>query len=329
MFMFSPTLPRPATLAILAALAAWLLPAAAFAEEPAKVLFITGPPSHRSGDHEFYAGGWLLARALNEQSGLPVEVDLYRHEWPEDPAVFEDAAAVVVYADGLARHPLHDHWESIDRRVREGMGVMMMHFAVHVEPGPEGEYFKHWIGGFYETGLSVNPHWVADTEPLADHPVSRGVEAVAVLDEWYWNMRWPEPKRADDLLTAVPTLINLRRVGHWTRDAERQLGTRQTLMWGVEREDGGRGVGFTGGHYHRNWAIDEFRTAVLNAIVWTAGLEVPEDGVRSEPVTEEDLNRHLDEKREMAHITVPDETDLSGTLERVPNRYTEDPQPGR
>ncbi|MDG2304152.1 MAG: hypothetical protein P8R42_05760 [Candidatus Binatia bacterium] len=47
------------------------------------------------------------------------------------------------------------------------------------------------------------------------------------------------------------------------------------------RGDGGRGVGFTGGHFHWNWGNDDFRTLVLNAIVWTAGAEVPADGVPS------------------------------------------------
>ena len=55
------------------------------------------------------------------------------------------------------------------------------------------------------------------------------------------------------------------------------------MMWGLQRPDGGRSVGFTGGHWHRNWAIDDFRKAVLNAIVWVAGMEVPKDGVKSNP----------------------------------------------
>lgn len=61
---------------------------------------------------------------------------------------------------------------------------------------------------------------------------------------------------------------------------------RETLLWAVEREDGGRGVGFTGGHFHWNWGNDDFRTLVLNAIVWTAGAEVPTDGVPSRGATE-------------------------------------------
>jgi hypothetical protein len=55
----------------------------------------------------------------------------------------------------------------------------------------------------------------------------------------------------------------------------------QTLAWAVERKDGGRGFGFTGDHTHKNWRIEGFRKMVLNAIVWTAKIEVPKDGVES------------------------------------------------
>ena len=46
-------------------------------------------------------------------------------------------------------------------------------------------------------------------------------------------------------------------------------------MWAVERPDGGRGVGFTGGHFHRNWRDDNFRKVVLNALLWICKVEVP------------------------------------------------------
>jgi hypothetical protein len=66
-------------------------------------------------------------------------------------------------------------------------------------------------------------------------------------------------------------------------------------MWAVERADGGRGVGFTGGHFHKNWGNDDFRKTVLNALVWLAKAEVPADGVQS-AVTDDELNANLDPK---------------------------------
>ena len=74
-------------------------------------------------------------------------------------------------------------------------------------------------------------------------------------------------------------------------------GKPQVVAWAVERADGGRGFGFTGGHFHKNWGIDAQRTVVLNAILWTAKAEVPAGGVRSK-VTPEDLKANLDRKCE-------------------------------
>jgi hypothetical protein len=52
-----------------------------------------------------------------------------------------------------------------------------------------------------------------------------------------------------------------------------------------------RGFGCTGGHHHKNWANDQFRKAVLNAIVWIANGEVPKDGVANKrPDVEEMLS---------------------------------------
>jgi hypothetical protein len=72
-------------------------------------------------------------------------------------------------------------------------------------------------------------------------------------------------------------------------------GHTEAMMWAVERKDGGRGVGFTGGHYHRNWRDDNFRKVVLNAALWICKLDVPRDGVAS-TVTEAEIKENLDPK---------------------------------
>ena len=63
----------------------------------------------------------------------------------------------------------------------------------------------------------------------------------------------------------------------------------------MERPDGGRGFGFTGGHFHDNWANENYRRVVLNAILWVAKVDVPQDGVQSS-VSDELLNANLDPK---------------------------------
>ena len=69
----------------------------------------------------------------------------------------------------------------------------------------------------------------------------------------------------------------------------------EVIAWAVERADGGRGFGFTGGHYHRNWGIPDFRRMVVNAILWSAKLGVPPGGAKCE-ISPEDLAKNLDPK---------------------------------
>ncbi len=59
--------------------------------------------------------------------------------------------------------------------------------------------------------------------------------------------------------------------------------------------DGGRGFGFTGGHFHDNWGNDNFRKTVPNALVWVTKVDVPEKGVDSN-VSKADLDVNLDKK---------------------------------
>ena len=66
-------------------------------------------------------------------------------------------------------------------------------------------------------------------------------------------------------------------------------------MWVLQRPDGGRGFGFTGGHYHKNWNDPDFRKVVLNALVWIAKAEVPANGIESS-VSAELLRANLDPK---------------------------------
>lgn len=66
-------------------------------------------------------------------------------------------------------------------------------------------------------------------------------------------------------------------------------------MWAYERPGGGRGFGFTGGHFHRNWADANFRKVVLNGLVWIAGAEVPAGGVESR-LPPDALAQNLDPK---------------------------------
>jgi hypothetical protein len=48
-------------------------------------------------------------------------------------------------------------------------------------------------------------------------------------------------------------------------------------------------------HNHKNWGFADFRKLVLNAILWTAKVDVPADGVQVD-VSAEELAKNLDQK---------------------------------
>lgn len=288
----------PAVVAVLTALL-WHGPLA-IASDPAakkKVVFIAGRPSHGYGAHEHYAGCVLLARLLEQ--GMPhFETVVVRNGWPEDHAVLQGADAIVMYADGGGGHPVLPHLKELDEWAQRGVGIVCIHYAVEVPKGEPGNYFLKWIGGYFETYWSVNPHWVAKFESLPDHPITRGVKPFEIDDEWYYHMRFRENMQGvTPILTAVPPASTLNRPDgpHSGNPFVRaQVGKPQHVAWAAERPGGGRGFGFTGGHHHWNWGDPNFRKIVLNAIVWVAHGEVPADGVPDRPVTLKDLEANQD-----------------------------------
>jgi hypothetical protein len=268
----------------------------------AKIVFLAGPPSHGPGDHEHRAGCLLLKSCLAEVPGITSEV--YSNGWPQNPeAAFAGAATVVIYSDGGGGHPfLHgDRLKTIGGLMKQGVGLVCLHYAVEPTKGAGEKEFLDWIGGCFETDWSVNPTWRPEFKPLPIHAVTRGVQPPNLNDEWYFFMRFRDGMTGVlPILSAVAPDSTMSRADgpHEGNPAVREAvkrGDPQVVAWVCDRPDGARGFGFTGGHYHKNWGNDNFRKLVLNAILWTAKVEVPAAGVESK-VTAEELRRNLDRK---------------------------------
>jgi type 1 glutamine amidotransferase len=266
-----------------------------------KIVLLAGSASHGKGEHEFNAGCQLLKKCLDSVPG--VKTELYKNGWPTDEKTFDGADAIFIYSDGGEGHPFNksEHRETIDKLMKRGVGLGCAHFAVEVPKGPTGDAFLEWIGGYFEPHWSVNPHWEANFKSFPQHPITRGVKPFKINDEWYYHMRFREGiKGVTPILTDLPPANTLAREDgpHSGNPAVREAikrGEPQHVMWAAERARGGRGFGFTGGHFHKNWGDDNFRKIVLNAILWSAKAEVPANGVESR-VTPDDLQQNLDKK---------------------------------
>ena len=287
-----------ALLTLFAAFLSAPLPGTAADGPKKKIVLIAGHKSHGYAGHEFNAGCLLLKRSLDEN--VPgVETVVHLNGWPQDPRALNDADCIVLYMDGGSGHPVNTRLEEVDRLMKKGVGLVGLHYAVEVPKGKPGNYFLDWIGGYFETFWSVNPHWTMKQPQLAkDHPITRGVKPFTVNDEWYYNMRFREGMGGvTPILTATPPESTRRsessmRGGNPAVFARR--GMPEVEAWARERPGGGRGFGFTGGHTHWNWGHDDFRKLVLNAIVWCAGVEVPEGGVPSRTPTLKELEANQD-----------------------------------
>jgi type 1 glutamine amidotransferase len=266
-----------------------------------KIVLLAGTPSHGPREHEFNAGCLLLQKCLASQPG--VEVVVNQNGWPKDEHMLDGAAAVFIYCDGGDGHLAiqGDHLQKLGALMKKGVGLGCAHYGVEVPKEKGGAELLAWTGGYFEVNWSVNPTWTADYTELPKHAITRGVHPFSINDEWYFHMRFPEGmKNVTPILSAIAPDSTMDRPddphgGNPAVRVEVKNRVPQVMMWAIERPDGGRGFGFTGGHFHKNWANDDFRKLVLNAILWSAKVKVPKDGFAS-TVTPEDLKQNLDPK---------------------------------
>ncbi|MDB6123408.1 MAG: Trehalose utilization [Pedosphaera sp.] len=247
-----------------------------------KIVLIAGKKSHGPGDHEYEKGVELLKHSLDTSPNVKgIKTEAYTNGWPTDPKVLENASTILLFCDGSDHdeqaHPLlhDDRLATLRRLMKRGVGFVAIHYTVFVPKEKAGNDFLDWIGGYfdYETGTTPNK-WCSAIEnksfslkPVSlTHPISRGLQPFDLHEELYYHLRFrPADKRLTPILSFTP-------VSHdWDG----------VVAWAVEREDGGRGFGFTGGHTHKNWENPNVRRMVLNALLWTAKNEVPPQGVES------------------------------------------------
>ncbi|MGB7343816.1 MAG: ThuA domain-containing protein [Pirellulaceae bacterium] len=276
------------------------------------VVLVAGKPSHPPRMHEFNAGVQLLHASLKDAPG--VDVTFVLNGWPEDESIFDNADAVVFYMDGGKRHEVVQEdgrrLKLVDELAKKGVGLGFMHYGVEILAEDASSEFKRWIGGHYENMHSCNPMWEPQFLALPKHPITSGVKPFQIKDEWYFNMRFVadiegnevkdiEGLKFQPILVATPS--DDVRDGPYVHPKgpyehiQASKGRAEAMMWAVERPDGGRGFGFTGGHYHDNWGNDDFRKVVLNAMLWVAKADVPDGGVES-TVSKEQLDANLDPK---------------------------------
>jgi type 1 glutamine amidotransferase len=243
-----------------------------------RVLFLAGRDSHGPWAHEHKEGSLLLAKALHEQHP-DYSIDVVYGGWPQDASLFAGVDALVFYCDGGKGHMIVEHVPAFEEMLEDNVGVVALHYAVEVPKGSRAATaMLNATGGYFETDWSVNPHWEASFRELPRHAVTKGVSPFSMNDEWYFNMRFvPETEGGvlEPVLTAIAPMETMARDNgpHSGNDFVRTMVAEkqsQVVAWAYTRPGGGRGFGYTGGHYHANWEELNATQLVINAIAWSA-----------------------------------------------------------
>jgi type 1 glutamine amidotransferase len=290
--------PTPVLLLVLGVLA----PVVSAADPPAatkKIVLIAGKKSHGPVGNGVHDYGWSakLLKVMLERSDVRDRVRAEVHEggWPRDPRTLEDAAAIMVISDGRDGHLYEEapHLASdervrfMDRQMKRGCGFLVLHFSTFA-PQKYADRVLDWCGGYFQWEQDGKRKWYsaiktqeAEVRPGSpDHPVSRGLKPFKLRDEFYFDLRFRPGDRGVAPIWVVPALPGREPDG-------------RVVAWARQRQDGGRGFGTTCGHFYDNWKEPQFRKLVLNALAWSAGVEVPRGGVESRYFTHDEITAAL------------------------------------
>jgi type 1 glutamine amidotransferase len=249
-----------ALLALVAAAAAGSPTRAGAASDKTRIVLIWTPPDHPYGSHMYEFECRLLAKCLNQTAGVDAVVSP-DPEWPKDESILDHARGIVFYsrqAGDIVLSPAHrDRFRAL---LKDKAGFVAIHWATKAEDTSLIPAYLDVLGGAFH----ALPGWAlkTDTRPLiqsdATHPICRGWKPFELHEEWYLGLKFHEK--------AHP-VISVNVDGH-----------EQVVAWTFDRMDGGRSFGATLGHFHENFALEPFRRALVNGILWSAGVEIPEAG---------------------------------------------------
>lgn len=252
---------------------------------PVRIALIGGDGSEGPARHDYRNGIRLLKELIESSPELGpaagVQAETFPDGWPDDPAALDGAATVVWYFDGAERHPLLDasRRARFEALMRAGVGLVALHQSSTVPADDRTLGLERWLGaaryGTYDRATQD-----ARLEPArAAHPVGRGVASFEHHDEFYPTFRFGAPGNA-----LVPILTaQLSAEFRAGREPVGEAPSRATVAWVHVRAGGGRAFTYSGGHFLASWDEPMLRKLLLNAVAWTAGMEVPAQGMRAAP----------------------------------------------
>ena len=237
-------------------------------EGAVKVLFIGKKPDHPFATHMYLHTGGMLADCLRLSGNIETIVS---DGWPERAGDLEGVQTIVLYMTPAAEFVLDGpHRAEFEAMMKRGVGLVTLHWASSVQQTNFerlGETWMGYLGGTWVSNVGLHTGDSPLRQLAPQHPISRGWEEYEIHDEYYLNPTIGE--RATPILQVM------------AQDKPVVVG------WAFERRDGGRSFGTTLGHYYRNFQREPFRRMIVNSILWSAKVDVPEQGARVDLPTKE------------------------------------------
>ncbi|MGD9856982.1 MAG: ThuA domain-containing protein [Planctomycetaceae bacterium] len=232
----------------------------AIAETPTRILFIGKEPDHPYGSHMYMHVGRVLAKCAELTPGVETVVS---NGWPEDAAAIQGVNAIVVYTSPGAEFLLDSpHRAEFDKLMHSGAGLVTIHWASAIRQQNFDRLGAVWLthtGGTWISRVGLSEGKSLLTQLIPEHPICRGWEEYEFEDEYYL---YPTIEKAKPLLQVT----------------DPKSGQEVYVGWVYERPGGGRTFSTTLGHPYANFQREPFRRMLVNAILWSAGEEVPEQG---------------------------------------------------
>lgn len=245
-----------------------LEPVLADENKKAKVLYIGKQPDHPFATHMYLHTGKMLKKCLEKRGDVEVVIS---DGWPQDKNLLEGIDTIVVYTTPAAEFLLDSPYrDQVIEQLDNGVGLVTLHWASSVFKDNLERLGPRWmgyLGGTWVSNVGLHTGESHLTQLAPEHPVCNGWAEYEIHDEYYLN-----PTIAEGTPLLQVTANDKPVIVGWTH----------------ERKNKGRAFGTTLGHFYANFQREPFRKMVVNAILWTAHVEVPEDGA-DVVLSEEDL----------------------------------------
>jgi len=272
------------------------------------IYFLAGPKDHvgpeGTGRHETRRDLLVLQHCIDSAiniKGVKIKTKFLYQRDALNIQDLKDAAAIIIECSSVTStetrtHPLFPplpkgektydkatlaYLDQIDSLQAAGMGIMILHWGIATDGAASvvTSHYMQWFGQVAIAGYTQNPlgFWkVTPIKAAQKHPVLRGVGPWAYKDEIFSRLlvNPNDPYRTDLLMGESPQT-------NQSENGSPKGVISPRCIASVYEKNQQRGVLWGGMDYHSALLNENYLRFVLNEIVWTAGIEVPKEGVKT------------------------------------------------